>query len=503
MRDVEMLDVEPLTGAPRTGPPVTLLSLDGEPASDPIGHHAPQHRATGRRRRRLVVLLVVGALVAGGALVADRLGGTERVAAIAPGMLARIDQPPWQRWRAPVDTGDVVVPVGDVLVVTAVRMGRFTVTGLDAADGSSRWVQDLGPVAGARPLTGCRAADGATGEGAAMTIPEAEPAQAAGTVLLCVVEGPRTLERRGASVVGAPGTGDWPTSDLLVAAIAADTGEEVGRWHHRGRVLDVARVGDDLVLLSADHLGVPRVERRSGAAGEVRWWHEDEKPLRLRSGAAARPQLRVNETFVLVQSWSVSVLSAEDGDDLLTSTPGDVVVGALDGELVSTWTPFGGVVRDGEGDEVFRTPVLFPPLVVSDAGSADVVVLDEGGTVVARSLPGGEELWRLDTYRSVRVVAAGVVVLLGVDGYSVVDLATGVERWSLPGRELMWWAPLTDGSLVLAPGRTASGDATVEARRLSDGEVAWTVPLEPGTRTVSAEGGHLLLRTRDQVISLS
>jgi hypothetical protein len=304
-------------------------------------------------------------------------------------------------------------------------------------------------------------------------------------------------------VVGAPGTDDWPTSDLLVSAIAADTGEEIGRWHHRGRVLDTARVGDDVVLLSADFGGTPVVERRSGASGELRWWHEGAEPLRLRAGAAARPQLRVNETFVLVQSWSVSVLSAQDGEDLLAPTSGGVVVGALDGELVSTWTPFGGVVRDGEGDELFRSRVLFPPLVVSDTAVPDVVVLDEGGTVVARSLPDGAELWRLDTYRSVRVVAAGVVVLLGVDGYSVVDLATGVERWTLPGRELMWWAPLTDGTLVLAPGRTASGDATVEARRLTDGEVAWTVPLEPGTRTVTAEGGHLLLRTRDQLISLS
>jgi outer membrane protein assembly factor BamB len=548
MRDVELIDVEPVPGAPSHGrppdarpthgrpaddlaadeappdealpdeappghprarprrrppdrPPVTEISLDGTPPD--VVHHPPQHRATGGHRRRLVVLLVVGVLVAGGALVADRLGGGgERVQAVPPGMLARIEQPPWQRWSAPVETGDVLVPVGDVLVVTAVRLGRFTVTGLDATDGSTRWTQDLGPVAGARPLTGCRAADGPTGEGAASTIPQDEPAQAAGTVLLCAVEGPRTLERRGASAVGAPGTG-WPTTDLLVTALAADTGEPMGEWRHRGRLLDVARAGDDLVLLSADHQGVARVERRSGASGEVRWWYEDDAPLRLRAGAAARPQLQVSDTFVLVQSWSVLVLAAEDGEVVLRPPRDSVVVGALEGELVSTWTPgVGGVVRDAAGEQVFRTRVLFPPLVVSDAAASDVMVLDEGGSIVARSLPEGEEIWRLDTFRSVRIVAGGSVVLLGVDGYEVVDLATGQVRWELPFRDLMWWAPLTDGTLVLGPGRTASGDPTIEARRLSDGEVAWTVPLEPGTRTVTAAGGHLLLRSRDALTAL-
>jgi outer membrane protein assembly factor BamB len=373
-----------------------------------------------------------------------------------------------------------------------VRQGRFVATGLDVVSGAQRWVRDLGVVSGVRPLTGCLPADGA-------------PGTTGGTdgVLLCAVEAPRVADRAGEATTGSGEVSPWPLTELRVTALVADTGEVVGEWRDRSRLLDLARVDDDLVLLTADAAGVARVERRAGATGEVRWGRTGTEPLRLRQGAAARPSVQVSTSFVLVQAWSAIVLDAQDGSEVVAPPAGRVVIGALSGDRVAVWSSgAGGRVYDAEGTELFRTPTLFPPLAASDGSAPEVLVLDEGGSVVGRSLPDGAELWRLDTYRSVRLVAGGSVVLVGVDGYQVVDARTGEPRWELPYRELMWWAPISDGSLVLGPGRTATGAPTVEARRLDDGTVAWTLPLDPGVRAVSAVGGHLVVRTRDELVML-
>ena len=103
--------------------------------------------------------------------------------------------------------------------------------------------------------------------------------------------------------------------------------------------------------------------------------------------------------------------------------------------------------------------------------------------------------------RNTRIVeAGGRLVLLGVDGYQVVDVRSGELAWETPGRVLMWWAPLTDGTVVLGAGRTGAGAPTVEARRLSDGALEWALPLPEGVRSVTSVGGHLVLRTREELI---
>jgi hypothetical protein len=101
------------------------------------------------------------------------------------------------------------------------------------------------------------------------------------------------------------------------------------------------------------------------------------------------------------------------------------------------------------------------------------------------------------------VQAGGHLLLLGVDGYQVVAARTGAVEWQSPERVLMWWAPLTDGRVVLAAGRSGTGRPTMEARRLADGELEWVLPVEEGVRSVSAVGGHLLLRSRDELILLT
>ncbi|HEY0218116.1 MAG TPA: hypothetical protein VGC57_17120 [Cellulomonas sp.] len=503
MHDVEIVDVE-VPSAPRAPRP-------SRPARRSTGTSAPhphlQPRGPDRARARAVVLLVVAGLLAGGALVVDRLGrGGDVVPAAAPGMLAPIDQPPWVRWRAAVDRSDDVQVGGGTLVVTAVRQGRLIVTGRDVVSGEVRWTQDLGPVAGSRPLTGCRVDDGSTRVDGAPAPPDEPVASgAAATVLLCAVQTPRAPGGGTADPGGPdrdPAVGA-ELSDVRVTAIALDGGATLGSWRLHAAIVDLARVGDDLVVLTSGPDGSARVQRRAGSTGDVLWSYRSAEPLRFRVGAAQRPELRVNAAFVLVQSWSVIVLGAPDGRELVASPHGWVVVGGVSGDLIGTWSAGqGGTVRDRGGDVVLRTRALFPSRMITDGSAPEVLVLDEGGTVAARALPDGVALWSRETFRSVRMVAGGQLVLLGMDGFSVVDARTGELAWELPGHELMWWLPLSDGSLVLAPGRDGSGAPVVQARRLADGEVAWALPLDPEVRSVDALGGHLVVRTWDELMVL-
>jgi hypothetical protein len=425
-----------------------------------------------------VVALVVAGVVVG------RAAAPAPPAVVAPGMLAPLDGPPWARWRIPVARSADVLAATGALVVSGVRDRRFQVSGYDEGSGERLWTRDLGPVAGTRPLTGC---------------PHA--AADVGPVVLCVVEPP----------VGAGGwshgTVPFPAPDerwAQVSALDAATGDVLGRWTVSGRLAAVERVGDDLVVLRVGADGHARVGRYAGADGHRLWWYRGTSPLRLREGIVSGSELRVNESFVLLQGWSATVLDAADGDELTATPARSFVVGSLSAEVFGTWSSAdGGVVHDRTGRPLFTSRALFPTLTASDGDPPGVLVMDEGGTLVGRSVPDGAVLWRHDTYRAARVQAGGHLLLLGVDGYQVVAARTGAVEWQSPERVLMWWAPLTDGRVVLAAGRSGTGRPTMEARRLADGELEWVLPVEEGVRSVSAVGGHLLLRSRDELILLT
>lgn len=472
MQDVELVDVADGPSA-RPAPP-------GRP-----GRPAPGTRVPGRRRRWSAVLAVL-AVILGGAVAVGRAASSEApVSAVVPGMLSPLDGPPWVRWRVPVDRGDDVLAATGVLVVSAVEDRRFTVTGFDEATGARLWQRDLGPVAGTRPLTGCP-----------------HDGRDVGGVVLCVVEPP--------VVSGEPWVRDpvpFPAPEdrwARVFALAAGTGEVLGSWSRTGRLAAVERLGDDLVVMEVGQDGHARIGRYAGADGVRQWGYRSPGPLRLREGIVSGSELRVNEAFVLVQGWSATVLDASDGTELSRTPPTWFVVGALARDVFGTWSSAeGGVVRDRDGTVLFASRSLPPTVTASDGEPPDVLVMDEGGTLVGRSVPDGAELWRVETYRAVRLQSGGHLLLLGVDGYQVVDVRTGLTLWESPTRVLMWWAPLTDGSIVVGAGRAATGEPTMEGRRIADGTLVWALPLEDGVRSVTAVGGHLVLRTRDELILLA
>lgn len=476
MQDVELVDV---TDRPRTpGRPRTWLPP--APPEDPPAARPP--RPASRHRRRWVALVVVLGLVVAGALV-GRAAAPEVPAVVAPGMLAPLEGPPWARWRVPVARSADVLAASGALVVSGVRDRRFQVAAYDEESGERLWTRDLGPVAGTRPLTGCPHASADVGP-----------------VVLCVVEPP-------VAPGGGHGTVPFPAPDerwAQVSAIDATTGDVLGRWTVSGRLAAVERIGDDLVVLRVGADGHARVGRYAGADGRRVWWYRGGSPLRLREGIVSGSELRVNDAFVLLQGWSATVLDAADGEELIASPRGSFVVGSLSRDVFGTWSSGdGGVVRDRTGRALFTSRALFPAVTATDGDPSDVLVMDEGGTLSARSIPGGTELWRHDTYRAVRLQAGGHLLLLGVDGYQVVAARTGTVEWESPERVLMWWAPLTDGTLVLAAGRSGTGTPTMEARRLADGGLEWVLPIEQGVRSVTAVGGHLLLRSRDELILLT
>lgn len=447
-----------------------------------VRHGVLPHVPVRYRRRLAAAVAVLVALVA--VEVAGRAASVDaRVEAVPAGMLAVMDAPPWERWRAPAGRGDDVLAATGVVAVAGVRDRRFQVVAHDVVTGVARWEQDLGEVAGTRPLTTCPHDDADVGD-----------------VLLCVVEPPPVPRQPGQASAAAP----VPAPDrrrARVSALDAATGETLGTWTTSGRLVGAGRIADDLVLLRVDEDGHARVSRHDGVTGALRWTHRATDPMRLRTGIVSGAELRVTPAFVLVQGWTATVLDADDGTELAESPPASFAVGALGDGVFATWTGGEGVtVHDRRGQELFADRALLPSLASTDGTPPDVLVLDEGGTVVGRSLPDGAELWRLDSYRAPRAQAAGRVLLLGVDGVQVVDARTGQVAWESPYRTLMWWSPVTDGRLVLTPGRAAGGAHTVEARDLGDGRLVWSLPLGPTTRAVQAVGGHLLLRTRDEVV---
>ncbi|MCG7285902.1 PQQ-binding-like beta-propeller repeat protein [Cellulomonas sp. ACRRI] len=475
MQDVELVDVTDRPRAP--GRPRTWLPP--APPEDPPAARPPRPA----HRRRWVALVVVLGLVVAGALV-GRAAAPDAPVVVAPGMLAPLDGPPWARWRVPVARSADVLAASGALVVSGVRDRRFAVAAYDEDSGERLWTRDLGPVAGTRPLTGCPHAGSDVGP-----------------VVLCVVEPPVVPGGGGLGTVPFPAPDErW----AQVSALDATTGDVLGRWTVAGRLAAVERIGDDLVVLRVGADGHARVGRYAGADGHRLWWYRGASPLRLREGIVSGSELRVNDAFVLLQGWSATVLDATDGEELTASPRGSFVVGSLSRDVFGTWSSGdGGVVRDRTGRALFTSRALFPAVTASDGDPPDVLVMDEGGTLSARSLPGGTELWRHDTYRAVRLQAGGHLLLLGVDGYQVVAARTGTVEWESPSRVLMWWAPLTDGTLVLGAGRSGTGTPTMEARRLADGGLEWVLPIEQGVRSVTAVGGHLVLRNRDELILLT
>ncbi|WP_454049222.1 hypothetical protein [Cellulomonas sp. Marseille-Q8402] len=468
MQDVELVDVADVPSA--------------RPARS--ARVPPGSRPHGRRRRWSAVLAVLALLVGGAVAVGRAASPDAPVSAVTPGMLAPLDGPPWVRWRAPVDRGDDVLAATGVLVVSAIQDRRFGVTAFDEVTGEQLWQRDLGPVAGTRPLTGCP-----------------NDGRDVGGVVLCVVEPP--------VVSGEPWTRDpmpFPAPEerwARVFALAAGTGEIIGSWSRTGRLAAAERLGDDLVLMEVGGDGHARVGRYAGTDGARRWGYRSPGTLRLREGIVSGSELRVNDSFVLVQGWSATVLDAVDGTELSRTPPSVFVVGALSRDVFGTWSSGeGGAVRDRHGELLFASRSLPPAVTASDGDPPDVLVMDEGGSLVGRSVPDGDELWRLDTYRAARLQSGGHLLLLGVDGYQVVDVRTGLTRWESPVRVLMWWAPLTDGQVVVGAGRATSGEPTIEGRRLADGALEWALPLEDGVRSVTAVGGHLVLRSRHELILL-
>lgn len=470
---------------------VELVDVDGTSAARDGVAPARRHRRAGRpgggqpTARRWAVVAITVALVAGGAVGAGlAAGGDPARPRTAAGMLRPVDDPPWTRWRAPVTRSEDLLAAEGVLLAASVREGRFRVTAWDVVTGGRRWDQDLGPAAGTRPLTGCLPDPDGTSD-----------------VVVCVVEPPVV-----ATDPAHPSTVPFPAPDerwARVSALDAATGAVRSTFTLVGRLAAVERLADDVVVLSIAPDGHPQVARYSAEGGHLRWWYRGAEPLRLRSGIVSGSELRVDDAFVLVQGWSASVLDAEDGSVITTGTPRWYTIGALAQGVFGTWSSGqGGTVRDRSGKELFRSSALFPSFTATDRRPSDVLVLDSGGSVVGRSLPAGDELWRLDTYRAARLRVDGKLVLVGVDGYQVVDVRTGDVLWQTPGQTLMWWAPLTDGRLVLSAGRTGSGASTIEARRLVDGVLEWSLPVPDGVRAVTEVGGHLVLRTRDEILLL-
>lgn len=160
------------------------------------------------------------------------------------------------------------------------------------------------------------------------------------------------------------------------------------------------------------------------------------------------------------------------------------------------------------GDEVGRFAPLASsdlPRVLPDERDPDraLAVALDGGTVVAWSLPGGDEVWRTEVLvgpGGVRLAVADGVVVAAVDptdGPAVVHRlapADGAIAATLPGAS----PPIgADGGVraVVVDGLAVVADpGGVVARRFADGLAAWSVPLD-GVRDLTVVGDLLVATT--------
>ena len=231
-------------------------------------------------------------------------------------------------------------------------------------------------------------------------------------------------------------------------------------------------------------------------------------------GPAAR--VEVSDSGVLV-SGSTTTLLDRDGAVLaswgavpnspatatwpaVTSTPlgVGVRVDQTERNAPTTWFTTDGELA-GEFDGVSAEPA------VSDGTVPDVLLaLTPGwGTLRGLDLAQDRTRWTTDLGRARPVLRArGAVLVAGEGTVRSLDLMTGVERWRASPEGVTSVHPVSDGSFVLATGRTRGRPPVLTALSLSDGSVLWRTAMPAGTTSVAVYDGLMVAVGPGRVVGL-
>lgn len=432
-------------------------------------------------RRWWPVVVVVALAVAAASVAIDRRDAarSDRIAAVA-GMIRPLGTAPSVLWRAGGSAADDVLAAGGALVVVGPRQDVWRAVSLDPATGAVRWSRVLAAVA----LAGT--------EGGQVQCPHT--GADVGAVVVCVVTDPTPVYTDG----NAPRPGTRTVTNRVVALAAADGGL-LGQWTFSGTAIAVARAGDDVVVATTGDDRFVEIARRDARTGQVVWQH--------RSGAAestaGAAQVEVGRQLVLLTGATSAVLDAATGTEIFSEPSLSYVLTAAVGDRFVTWsTPHGGMLHGATGAPVFAVPG-FPAVQLADDGSAaDVLVIDQGQSIVGDDAGTGRPLWSAVTGLDPVLTVDHRLVLAAGPRVGVLDLRTGALVWSRAPGESLVGRPLSDGALVVAMAMTVDGSAQIEAYGLSDGVPYWSLTLPDDVQGMSAQGGHLLVHATDGLVAL-
>ncbi|MFI2752459.1 PQQ-binding-like beta-propeller repeat protein [Cellulomonas sp. P22] len=472
MEAVEVVEDEPVPVAARaqvTGP---------EPVSGP-----------GRATRRVVAgpavlaqvrrwwpaaFVVVGVLAVGAVVVTrsesarlDRLDGVA-------GLVHPIDNTLRERWSVPVQADGDVLAAGGGLAVVSSQGGTWTVTSYDSATGAERWGTALGT-----------AAWGGT-EGGRVVCPHS--GADVGPDLVCLVETPSAVYAAGA-------LGAAREAPVRIVTLSSADGVAVGGWAVAGDVLTVARAGDDVVLVTHavdDHVLAERLDARSGA---VVWTYRSEVAS-TSGGVTTVPTAAVTGSHVHLGGNGAVVLDVDSGEELFQANHLTYTITVSDGRRFGTWSAVGGGALHGEsGRRILALPSLPQRPAVDDGSADDLVVLDGGSDVSVVDAASGAVRWRHTTDLDPGGIVADRLLLAGPGRALGLDIRSGDVVWDVQTDAAATWVPVTDGALVLVPVTAVDGTPELVAVGLGDGVRYWSVEIPPGVVDVSAQGGSLVVRT--------
>lgn len=431
-----------------------------------------------RRWWPVAAVVVLGVVVSGVVASARDRAFVARIAAV-PGLVRPLDAPPEKLWetRAALLPGTVLAADG-ALVVLAEGEQAWTVTSHDALDGAQRWSVDLVPV---------------SRSGFEATAAVCPPLRGdVGDLVVCLVRHPPVLYSDDASIQEPP--------RVSVVPLSARDGERLGEWEIRGSLVAFDRIEDDLVMGTLDAEGRMVVERRDARTGEVVW--SVVTPVVMNAPAiSVTATMRVLLPLIVLDGGATIVLDVEDGSTLLTGPRfGGLQVAAL-GDGFATWAPAGGgKVHGADGAELFAVQGLPAQLSADDGSASGTIIVDEGPQVSAVDSSTGEPRWRTPSQLDPRLLVSDRLVVSGADRYGVLDVTDGSMIWDADTGAALTWDPVSDGTLVLGPGTSPDGRPELWGRGLQDGVRYWSVPLPEGVRSVDSVGGHLVVRTENDLI---
>jgi len=440
-----------------------------------------------------VVVVSVGALSAGRSEAA-RLSALEAV----PGILAPLDGPVSERWRA-----------ADLLWLGPTEVAGRLVGAESHLDGSVDVVA-LDPRTGRRAWRTRARGPGSVSGWIRCALPAA-PRPAANTpaapqVIVCVVTDAVIITAESTSgyiysasrsrLVVVDGTTGAKVSDAITAASTS-----------------VTAFSTDLLISDVGADGRLHLARTDARGRSTRWSVTSPGPIPLNDSRQRAAAISVAGGLIVVDAGSTWVLSG-GGALIETWAPGadtpigarvEVLRGGLLGKPAASvdGVSMTDVVAPGSGRS-FEAAGAPAEVALTDGSLADLVLLQsaEGRRLLAYGKDQGELRWTTPSDAGALVIVDGRVIRAAAGELESIDGRTGERVWTTPAARVRRGPLATDGRLVLLTRQDLGHGLVLAAYGLDDGRSRWQVDIDENLDLVTVAGrlygwsGHALVALR-------